>query len=190
MAVFGADDDPEPEAREVAGVLMAVAQGPAQEFAYCSVQAAGEPGGGLDEVPVVVIRAGEKMGCAGVGRERLVVLGVVALPGGACLVVEGRVEVVGRALVAGTGGDQPAFHVGPGIAAVDGASPPAGFHLEQDHVIDGADPLVRRVLGGELLRRLAQQWVIDLVQRDARGGNGQSQILAQAPYGRPYRHGG
>jgi hypothetical protein len=33
MAVLGADDDSEPEAREVAGVLMAVAQRPAHQFA-------------------------------------------------------------------------------------------------------------------------------------------------------------
>ena len=82
VAVFGADDDPEPEAGEVGGVLVAVAQGPADEFAHDGVQAAGEPGSGFDEVPVVVIGAGEKMGRVGVGRQWLVVLRVVALPGG------------------------------------------------------------------------------------------------------------
>ena len=88
MAVFGADDDPEPEAREVGGVLVAVSQGSAHEFAYRGVQAAGEPGGCLDQVTVVVIWAGEERGRVSVGSERLVVPGVVALPGRACLGME------------------------------------------------------------------------------------------------------
>lgn len=60
MAVFGANDDPEPEAREVGSVLMAVAHGPAYKFEHRGVQTAGEPGGRLDQVTVVVIRAGRR----------------------------------------------------------------------------------------------------------------------------------
>ncbi len=59
VAVVGADEDSEPEAGEVGGVFVAVAQGAADEVPDDGVEAQRQPGPGFQEVAVVVVRPGQ-----------------------------------------------------------------------------------------------------------------------------------
>jgi hypothetical protein len=93
-------------------------------------------------------------------------VGVVPLPGGMALLVQRRVEVFLGTVLASACRDEPISNFRVGVVRVHSASPAADLDLEQNHIIDGADPLVRCAHVGELLRRLLQQWMGDMVQRN------------------------
>lgn len=188
VAVYGTDDDAEAEAGEVGGVLVAVAQGAGQELPQDRVEPAGQPGACLDEVAIPVVRAWQERRGVGVGGERLVVFGVVALARCAGLCVERGVEVVRGTFLADAGGDEPVLGVIPGFTREHRAAPAPGLHLEQHNVIDGGDPLMRDVRRGELSGGLPEDRVVDLIQRYACRWQRQVQVVSQAAERRAHRH--
>ncbi|WP_237108016.1 hypothetical protein [Nonomuraea sp. MG754425] len=52
---------------------------------------------------------------------------------------------------ADTDGHKPVPNLGGGFIGEDVTSPSAGLDLEEDDIVDGSDPLMRGVRGGELL---------------------------------------
>ncbi|MEV6803329.1 hypothetical protein [Streptomyces sp. NPDC051132] len=99
---------------------------------------------------------------------------VVASPGGAAISLKGCIEVIARAILAPARRDQPRqVGVQPYRAA-----PPLHLDLEQHLVVHGPDAFVLAVLVRELLGRLGQHRVVDLVQRRGDGRHREAQILA------------
>jgi hypothetical protein len=95
VAVVGTDEQAKAEASEVDRVLVAIAQRATNKVADGDVETLREPGPSFQEIAVLVVLPRQQILAVGVGGQRLVVLSVVALPGGAGLGVQRGVEVVG-----------------------------------------------------------------------------------------------
>ncbi|MFI6630755.1 hypothetical protein ACIBI7_17945 [Nonomuraea fuscirosea] len=128
------------------------------------VEAQCESSACLQQVTITIVLIGQQVTHIGLGGQRLVVLGVVSLSGCTGFPVEGGVEVVVGSVLTDAGSHKPVPHLGAGFVGEDGTAPTAGLDLEKDYIIDGSDSLMRGVRGGELLARLLQQRVVDLVE--------------------------
>jgi hypothetical protein len=92
VTVIGADDHAGPETGEIRGMLMSVTQGPGDQDAEHGIEADREPGSGLEQVAVPVVPARKQLAAVRIGRQRLVMLGIVPLAGGTSLLVQDSVE--------------------------------------------------------------------------------------------------
>ncbi|MET9758075.1 hypothetical protein ABZ016_03315 [Streptomyces sp. NPDC006372] len=174
MAVVRTHLEAKGEGVELACVLTAVAQRGVRQVQQSRTQAAHEADTGFGAVPDMVLACGQEVSGVCRGLQPVGMFRVVASPGGAAEGLQGRIEVIARAVLAPTRRDQPRqIGIQPYRAA-----PSLHLDLEQHLVVHGPDAFVLAVLVRELLGRLDQHRVVDLVQRHRERRHREAQILA------------